>query len=173
MEAVPQELSPDSVTVDGLDALFVEPVQGVMTVNGDKDLAGDVTVDSADLWTLQDAAQSLGISTRTVLRKLKSGALKGRKVIGTNGPEWRITPPDIQPMTVMHSVKTVTSDSQSTDAPTRDTPIEALLRVIETQAKQIDAASEQVKAANPSHHVSAVSARRERNSNQTIDRHAA
>ena len=44
-------------------------------------------------WSLQDASKNLGISLATVRRKLASGALKGYKVPGQNGPEWRVIDP--------------------------------------------------------------------------------
>lgn len=40
--------------------------------------------------TLEDAAKRLNLSERTVQRRLKNGQLKGYKIAGPRGPEWRI-----------------------------------------------------------------------------------
>lgn len=40
--------------------------------------------------TLEDAAKRLNLSERTVQRRLKTGQLKGYKIAGPRGPEWRI-----------------------------------------------------------------------------------
>ena len=40
--------------------------------------------------TLEEAAKRLNLSERTVQRRLKQGHLKGYKVTGPRGPEWRI-----------------------------------------------------------------------------------
>lgn len=45
--------------------------------------------DQGDL-TLEEAAKRLNISERTVQRRLKQGLLKGYKVSGPRGPEWRV-----------------------------------------------------------------------------------
>lgn len=79
------------------------------------------------------------------MRKLKTSELQGRKVIGPNGPEWRIQPVDTPDMTnsfIKTSVKAVTSDDLSTDNNTHDTHLESLLKVIESQAEQLKAASQ-------------------------------
>lgn len=40
--------------------------------------------------TLDEAAKTLNLSERTIQRRLKQGSLKGYKVAGPRGPEWRI-----------------------------------------------------------------------------------
>lgn len=40
--------------------------------------------------TLEEAAKRLNLSERTVQRRLKNGQLKGYKIAGPRGPEWRI-----------------------------------------------------------------------------------
>lgn len=77
----------DAVSVSGLEHVLEG---GDMLSPGEMsppDLAGEI-------WTVETAIRNLGITKRTVLRKLKSGELKGRKVNGPYGLEWRITPPD-------------------------------------------------------------------------------
>lgn len=77
----------DALSVNGLEHVL----EGGDTLSpgemSPRDLAGDV-------WTVETAIRILGITKRTVLRKLKNGELKGHKVNGPYGLEWRITPPD-------------------------------------------------------------------------------
>lgn len=40
--------------------------------------------------TLDEAAKTLNLSERTIQRRLKQGSLRGYKVAGPRGPEWRI-----------------------------------------------------------------------------------
>lgn len=63
------------------------------------------------LQTLAEAADELNVSTRTILRKLKKGHLQGYKIIGLNGPEWRIHSIDIQDTVTgdAHCINTDTS----------------------------------------------------------------
>lgn len=145
MDALSKVLSTDLATVDGLDNIFEAVSTDVMAVTSDTPSTLDTTADTVRTWSLQEAADNLGLSTRTVLRKLKTGSLHGHKIMGTNGPEWRITPLDTEPLTqatVKSSVKAVTSDKQSTQDTPHDTMAQALLKVIESQAEQLKAASE-------------------------------
>lgn len=41
-------------------------------------------------WTISQAAKELGISEKTVLRRLQRGTLTGYKVVGQFGMEWRV-----------------------------------------------------------------------------------
>ena len=93
-------------------------------------------------WTLKTASEKLGLSMNTIRKRIKDRELRGFKVIGPNGPEWRITPPTGAPTT------TSSITPQEPGTVTSTTTVEALLKVIETQAKQIDAASDQVRAAS-------------------------
>lgn len=45
---------------------------------------------SALYYSVSDAAQMLGKSRRTVQRMLARGELKGKKILGPNGPEWQV-----------------------------------------------------------------------------------
>lgn len=138
------DVSGDGATVDGLETFFEVTADIVIPDTGDTP-THDTTCDGVTLWTLQDAAEHLATSTRTILRKLKNGSLKGRKVIGANGPEWRIDP-IAPPVTTATSVKTpvkpVGGDNASTDDTTPDKTVQVLLRVIESQAEQLKVASE-------------------------------
>jgi hypothetical protein len=60
---------------------------------GDDLSPGDV-LSPGDMWTLDNAMQVLNITKRTALRNLKNGTLRGYKVPGTYGQEWRIYPDD-------------------------------------------------------------------------------
>jgi excisionase family DNA binding protein len=145
MSLVQHNLSPDQSTVDGLDNLFEADTSHVMPVTSDDVSSVEITVDTIPTWTLSEAAEELNISKRTILRKLKTGELQGRKVIGPNGPEWRIQPIDTPDMTnrfVKTSVNAVTSDEQSTGDNAHDTKFESLLKVIESQVEQLKAASQ-------------------------------
>lgn len=61
--------------------------------------AGSIVADSVEPvsdvgWTLREAANNLGVSLNTVRKRLREGSLQGKKVLGVNGPEWCITPPE-------------------------------------------------------------------------------
>lgn len=97
------------VSIDGLDQLFdttLNSVQGVeqgtlfAIANGDEHGA-HVTMCNPDHWTLQTAAEQLGLSVATIRRRLSKCQLQGYKVQGVNGPEWRVIPPT-QTATIDH-----------------------------------------------------------------------
>src|SRR5271156_5397680 len=99
MSALSKDLSAEQTTVDGLDNFFESVNADVMTVTSDTESALDVTADRIFSWTLHEAAVNLRLSPRTILRRLKSGSLRGHKILGANGPEWRIQPVDLEPVT--------------------------------------------------------------------------
>jgi hypothetical protein len=139
MESIQKDLSYDLASVDGLADLFNGVTGNVSTVTPDTESKTDLTATGIALWTLQETAQNLRISTRTVLRKLKTGALSGYKIPGDNGPEWRITPPAMEDSdngSAPPFVRTVTPDNTSTPDQNPDT-VTALLKVIESQAEQL------------------------------------
>jgi len=106
------ESTVDRTTVDGLDRLLEESVD---TENTDP---GQV---AADDWSLEEAADYLGLSIKTIRRRLRDGKLDGYKIIGLNGPEWRIRQiclDNDQGQTRTWSTKT--SMVQSNHAPTTD-----------------------------------------------------
>jgi hypothetical protein len=144
MEAISKELSPGLspglATVEGLDELFEPDTGRVTTVTPDPNLSSDITAEGTMMWTLQDAAENLGLSTRTILRRLKSGAIQGYKVTGLNGPEWRIKPQDDQSVegeAVMPSVKTVTSDTPSSPDTSHDSYVVDLNKQLLQQVQSL------------------------------------
>lgn len=133
-------------TEDIVDGFFETPDTAVTTVTADVDGGVDIESEATRLWTLSDAAANLGLSTRTILRRLKTGSLKGIKVQGANGPEWRISP--MTPRTAdagnLHaSVTTVTPDRRSSD----DTTVATLVKVIAEQSEQLKLQAEHLQAA--------------------------
>ncbi len=131
MDALSKNLSVDLAAVDGLDILFTEDVTGVMTDTGDTTDNHDITVEATDWWTLQDAADNLNLSSRSVLRWLKKGKLAGTKVPGVNGPEWRITPIDTEPQTVKTHTSYVMPDTAAPDTRADITLVKELLEKLE------------------------------------------
>lgn len=77
----------DALSIDGLEHVLEsgDMSPGVEMVPGDL---------GCDMWTVEDAIRQLGITRRTVLRKLKNGELTGYKISGPYGPEWRLNPCD-------------------------------------------------------------------------------
>ncbi len=95
----------DPASTDGLADFFTSAEQTLITDRGDSDQTmiieqGDpdqspiTTLINPDHWTLQETAERLSLSLVTVRRRLQKGSLKGHKVQGLNGPEWRIEPPE-------------------------------------------------------------------------------
>lgn len=85
------ELPADHLTVEGLEHVLKTGDTGGDLSPGDSMAPGDPP---GDMWTLDDATRQLGVTKRTVLRKLKNGELAGYKVPGPFGQEWRIYPGD-------------------------------------------------------------------------------
>lgn len=134
-------LSMEPATLDGLETFFEVSSQVSDPVTSHGMTQAEAVV---ELWTLSEAASQLGVSTRTVLRHLKNGRLQGRKVDGPNGLEWRIMAIDTQDMTVRVTddvVRSCPEPVMSTGDMTDDTTLQALLKVIESQAEQLKAAS--------------------------------
>jgi excisionase family DNA binding protein len=92
------DITNNPLAIKGLEILF-EPVD---SPGQDFDTTKDSTPqdiataqitpgqDSEVLWTVDEAAAHLGISSKTVLRRLQKGTLKGHKVAGQFGLEWRV-----------------------------------------------------------------------------------
>jgi len=135
----------DAVSIEGLESFF----DGVSATDANTSTATppnshavEITVTASPVgWTLRQASENLGVSVNTIRKRIKDRELHGYKVLGPNGPEWRITPP--QETTTPTSTPPPTTTAAVTDTPT----IQTLLRVIATQEKQIEVASGQVKAA--------------------------
>lgn len=117
-----REVKMESVSVDGLEEIFVgEDTSGQDTIEAedrtplDNAISKDSTgQDICEAWTVDEAAAHLGISSKTVLRRLQKGTLSGHKVPGQFGMEWRvakdrtplITPP-AQDRTTQDSVELI------------------------------------------------------------------
>lgn len=95
----------DPASTEGLADLFTSAEQTLISDGGDSDQTviieqGDPdqtpvsTLINPERWTLQETAERLSLSLVTVRRRLQKGTLKGHKVQGLNGPEWRIDPPE-------------------------------------------------------------------------------
>lgn len=84
----------DHVAIEGLESLFDNPVIDPDSHPYDSDSPDRSDTDPViDLyWTPQMAAEHFNVSVRTIRRRLKEGVLKGLKINGPNGPEWRIDP---------------------------------------------------------------------------------
>lgn len=86
-----KKLAADHLTVDGLEHVLEADDIGGDLSPGDSQATGDPP---REMWTLETAMRHLGVTKRTVLRKLKTGELTGYKVPGPYGHEWRIYPGD-------------------------------------------------------------------------------
>lgn len=98
-----QEKNP--LELEGLEEIFIEPVT-IDNNDEDKpdnrdrsDKNNSDAADSPDIseiddsyWTPEMAAEHFKVSVRTIRRRLKKGSIKGFKVTGKNGPEWKIEP---------------------------------------------------------------------------------
>lgn len=96
MTASQKDESPiDALSTEGLEALLESDDLSPVEVS-----SSDCT---GDMWTVDDAIKKLGITKRTVLRKIKNGELTGFKVPGVYGQEWRLYPivgtGDLSPVT--------------------------------------------------------------------------
>ena len=74
----------DPLAIEGLEGIFDQPMHEV--------IEGHAHPVQAVSWTLAQAAKELKVSLVTVRRRLQTGKLKGFKVEGLNGPEWRVVP---------------------------------------------------------------------------------
>jgi excisionase family DNA binding protein len=79
-------------------------------------------------WTTEEAAKHLGISQRTVFKRLKDGSLKGMRVQGKFRQEWRIEP--------VHKAQTVLEVVQERDDSIMNT-IEQLQEPIHEELKRV------------------------------------
>lgn len=146
MNTNPEAVIGHSEAQDTIDSFYADADNSVMTVTTDSQSSVDIDVEATRFWTLSEAATNLGLSTRTILRRLKTGSLKGTKVQGANGPEWRIAP--VTEVTgdkndALPIVTAVTPDKPSTD----DTTIATLVKVIAEQSEQLRVQSEHLQAA--------------------------
>jgi len=110
--------------------------------------------------TLEEAAKRLNLSERTVQRRLKNGQIKGYKIPGPRGPEWRIQIESCddttgQPFTASDDTTFSTDDTTivetvSTEDTTRDnkaTTTNAFTQFAEFYHDQIETLQEKLEAA--------------------------
>ncbi len=115
--------------------------------------------DQEDL-TLEEAAKRLNLSERTVQRRLKQGLLKGYKVSGPRGPEWRVEVRSCEDTTWQASatsedttfssddttvVETVSSEDMTPDR--RSVSAQAYVQFTEFYHEQIKSLQEKLEAA--------------------------
>lgn len=86
-----EKLAADHLTVAGLEHVLEADDTCNDLSPGDRPATGDPP---SEMWTLEMAMRHLGVTKRTVLRKLKTRELTGYKVPGPYGHEWRIYPGD-------------------------------------------------------------------------------
>ncbi len=85
----------EPASTEGLEDLFVvsaTPAQASADQGQAKASQGQATPDHlSTILTIDDAAATLGVSSRTILRRLQKQSMPGFKVQGQFGPEWRVT----------------------------------------------------------------------------------
>jgi len=91
------DITNDPLAIDGMEDVFAQTVHRVIDNTDD---SVHTVGTGGDLWTLNQAAEQLKVSLVTVRRRLQTGKLKGFKIEGLNGPEWRIVPPHQMACTV-------------------------------------------------------------------------
>ena len=89
-------------------------------------------MDSDQAWvSLKQAALRLGLSEKTIRRRVEAGRLEGRKMSTPTGPAWLIRVDDVQPMMLREGVGT------GTVLPTPASGLVEALMLIERQQQQI------------------------------------
>jgi hypothetical protein len=78
----------DAATTDGMDELFNAEDSIGQVISLAQDRTPQDTTDK--LWTVLEAARHFNVSEKTILRRLQKGSIKGHKVPGQFGLEWRI-----------------------------------------------------------------------------------
>jgi excisionase family DNA binding protein len=120
-----------AATTDGMEELFEPkdtPVQPSLLAQHSPGLDNLQAKDSPALdiggkpWTVVEAAKRLGVSEKTILRRLQKGTLPGHKVIGQFGREWRINPIEVKNQT--HEVAQLRTPLDI--CPAQDTPAQAV-----------------------------------------------
>lgn len=78
----------DTTNTDGMDELFnaEDSVEQVINLAQDRTPQDNI----GKLWTVPEAAKHFNVSEKTILRRLQKGSIKGHKVSGQFGLEWRI-----------------------------------------------------------------------------------
>lgn len=84
----------DTASTEGLSDFFDDHSQTLISDQNESTQTLNPTQINPEHWSLQDAANKLNISVITVRRRLQKGTLKGYKIQGSNGPEWRVISPN-------------------------------------------------------------------------------
>lgn len=128
-----QEIKNDSLVLEGFENLLEgeqRPPEAVQKpahegVQEAETLAVEIP---PDYWTTEEAAKHLGVSQRTIFKRLKDGSLKGVRVKGKFRQEWRIEPL-YAPLTVLEVVQegdgSILNTDDKTLDPQEETPGEA------------------------------------------------
>lgn len=94
MSVQQNEVKISSVSTEGMDGVFEAVDTPAPDSTTREDSTGLIDLRPTDSptqdWTVSEAAKELGVSEKTVLRRLQRGVLRGYKVAGQFGPEWRI-----------------------------------------------------------------------------------
>ncbi|MDP3506910.1 MAG: hypothetical protein Q8T09_02880 [Candidatus Melainabacteria bacterium] len=67
-------------------------LEQIISIDFDKSLVLTESSDASQFWDMSQATEVLGRSRRTIARYIECGYLRGIKVSGACGPEWRIVP---------------------------------------------------------------------------------
>ena len=89
--------------------------------------------------TIAEAAKSLGISTRTVRRYVKSGKIHAELILGPFGQEYRILE---LPVELRKSKPVDNTPDQSSGQPTGQTPVQVIDIIRELQEKNLALAAQ-------------------------------
>lgn len=141
-----REVKMESVTIDGLEEIFITedtPAQDTgeakdrtpLDSRTGKDSTGQ---DTFDVWTVDEAAAHLGISSKTVLRRLQKGTLIGHKVPGQFGMEWRVAKDRTPQITPAAQDKTPQDSAELIQLRTK---VEVMTSELNTLREQLQGAS--------------------------------
>jgi len=129
---LPNNNSPITVEVDGLDQLFEHPNNTV--------LAG--YQQGADrVLTLKEACDHYNLGASTIRAKIKNGEIAASKVEGVHGLEWRIFPDRVLTGFQQPASTVVTGFQQGQD-------LQSLLELVQDQAVNLENANKSLQAAS-------------------------
>lgn len=116
-----QNNKPETVTMEGLDEIFITPGDPPWSEHKS-------TADQG--WSLWQAADAYNVTERTVRRWIKENRITAWKVDGPRGPEWRINPGSSQDTDNVQAGSTDHSQS-----------LIALMQILKDQAVKLEAAT--------------------------------
>lgn len=156
------EIKKSTVDVEGFDSLL-EVQEATLVEVQESDHEGVQEPDPSVLeryWTTDEAAKELGLSQRTIFKRLKDGSLTGFRVKGKFKKEWRIKPTSpnrkvIEAVPEVQEPEFETSGTYSKEAPeglqeeaasssrsaNQVTDLDKLLRLIQEKDNQLQAAT--------------------------------